>query len=87
MTMKRMRMKNLKRMGIYHWGQTPWVWVHGRGLTLAMTLATALLSHMSGTKSGLSKPGMCHLCLGINWHWQPPISVAMPFYLYSLDRT
>ncbi|KAJ7748152.1 hypothetical protein B0H14DRAFT_3604399 [Mycena olivaceomarginata] len=83
MTMKRMRMKNLKRMGIYHWGQTPWAWVHGRGLTLAMTFATALLSYMSGTKSGLSKPGMCHLCLSINRHWQPPISVAMPF-IYTL---
>lgn len=34
-----------------HWGQTLWAWVHGRGPTLAMTL----VSHMSGTKSGLSK--------------------------------
>jgi hypothetical protein len=36
---------------VMHWGQTPWAWVHGRGPTLAMTLATALVSHVSGTKS------------------------------------
>jgi hypothetical protein len=60
-----------------HWGQTPWVWVHGRGPTLATTFATALLSHVPGAGGGLSKASMCHLCLGIFRHQQLPISVAV----------